>query len=128
MNAPETQFTKRRGLMRVWYAAGYSFRGLCAGWHEPAFRQELLLALVLVPLALVLAREWLEAVVLIGVVVLVLITELLNTAVESVVDRVGSEWHALSGRAKDMGSAAVLLSLLLCGGVWLTAVVRWWWF
>ncbi|MFP5467359.1 MAG: diacylglycerol kinase, partial [Gammaproteobacteria bacterium] len=60
--------------------------------------------------------------------VLVMITELLNTAVESVVDRVGPEWHELSGRAKDMGSAAVLLSLLLCGGVWLSAIVRWiWW-
>lgn len=119
---------KRHGLQRVWYAAGYSFKGLRAGWHEPAFRQELLLSLVLIPLALVIARQWLEAVALIGTVVLVMITELLNTAVESVVDRVGPEWHELSGRAKDMGSAAVLLSLLLCGGVWVTAVVRWWWF
>ncbi|WP_374641087.1 diacylglycerol kinase [Hydrogenophaga sp.] len=119
---------KRHGLQRVWYAAGYSFKGLRAGWHEPAFRQELLLSLVLIPLALVIARQWLEAVALIGTVVLVMITELLNTAVESVVDRVGPEWHELSGRAKDMGSAAVLLSLLLCGGVWVTAVVRWWWY
>lgn len=119
---------KRRGLQRVWYAAGYSLKGLRAGWHEPAFRQELLLSLVLIPLALVIARQWLEAVALIGAVVLVMITELLNTAVESVVDRVGPEWHELSGRAKDMGSAAVLLSLLLCGGVWVTAVVRWWWY
>lgn len=125
MNTPDIK--KRRGLLRVWYATGYSFRGLRAGWHEPAFRQELLLALVLIPLALVFSRQWLEAVVLIGVVVLVMITELLNTAVESVVDRVGPEWHELSGRAKDVGSAAVLLSLVLCGGVWLTAAVRWWW-
>lgn len=119
---------KRHGLSRVWHAAGYSLKGLRAGWHEPAFRQELLLALVLIPLALVLSRQWLETVVLIAVVVLVMITELLNTAVESVVDRVGPEWHELSGRAKDMGSAAVLLSLLLCGGVWLAAAVRWWWY
>lgn len=119
---------KRRGLSRIWHATGYSLKGLRAGWHEPAFRQELLLALVLVPLALVFSRQWLEAVVLVGAVVLVMITELLNTAVESVVDRIGPEWHALSGRAKDMGSAAVLLSLLLCGGVWLSAIVRWvWW-
>lgn len=117
---------KRRGLQRVWYATGYSLKGLRAGWHEPAFRQELLLSLVLIPLALVFSRQWLEAVALIGAVVLVMITELLNTAVESVVDRVGPDWHELSGRAKDMGSAAVLLSLLLCGGVWVTAVVRWW--
>ena len=119
---------KRRGLQRVWYATGYSLKGLRAGWHEPAFRQELLLSLVLIPLALVIARQWLEAVALIGTVVLVMITELLNTAVESVVDRVGPDWHELSGRAKDMGSAAVLLSLLLCGGVWVTAAVRWWWY
>ncbi len=119
---------KRRGLQRVWYATGYSGKGLRAGWHEPAFRQELLLSLVLIPLALVIARQWLEAVALIGAVVLVMITELLNTAVESVVDRVGPDWHELSGRAKDMGSAAVLLSLLLCGGVWVTAAVRWRWY
>jgi diacylglycerol kinase (ATP) len=119
---------KRRGLQRVWYATGYSLKGLRAGWHEPAFRQELLLSMVLIPLALVFSRQWLEAVALIGAVVLVMITELLNTAVESVVDRVGPDWHELSGRAKDMGSAAVLLSLLLCGGVWVTAAVRWWWY
>jgi diacylglycerol kinase (ATP) len=62
----------------------------------------------------------------VGVVVAVLVVELLNTAVESAIDRVGPEWHALSKRSKDMGSAAVLLSLLLCGGVWLTALWRWW--
>ncbi|MFP5466127.1 MAG: diacylglycerol kinase, partial [Gammaproteobacteria bacterium] len=67
---------KRRGLQRVWLATGYSLKGLRAGWHEPAFRQELLLALVLIPLALVFSRQWLEAVVLIGAVVLVMITEL----------------------------------------------------
>lgn len=119
---------KRRGMIRIWYAAGHSWRGLRAGWLEPAFRQEVLMALALAPFSLVLARQWVEAVVLVGVLVLVLITELLNTAVESVVDRIGPQWHALSGRAKDVASSAVLLSLVLCGGVWVSAAVRWWWF
>lgn len=109
---------KRRGLARLWYATRHSVDGLRAGWHEPAFRQEALAAAVLLPAAYWLGRTWVEAALLIGVVVLLMVVELLNTAVESVVDRVGPEWHALSKRAKDMGSAAVLLALLLCAGVW----------
>ena len=118
-----TVMQKRKGLSRIWHATGYSLRGLRAGWFEPAFRQELLLAVVLVPLAVLLSTQWLEAVVLIGVVALVLITELLNTAIESTVDRIGPEWHELSGRAKDMGSAAVLLSLINAAAIW--ACVLW---
>jgi diacylglycerol kinase (ATP) len=82
--------------------------------------------MVILPGAWWLGQSWTEVVLLIGVVVGVLVVELLNTAVESAIDRVGPEWHALSKRSKDMGSAAVLLSLLLCGGVWLTALWRWW--
>jgi diacylglycerol kinase (ATP) len=67
-----------------------------------------------------------ETAMLIAVVVFVMVTELLNTAVEAAIDRIGPEWHAISKRAKDLGSAAVMLSLLLCGGVWLAALWAWW--
>jgi diacylglycerol kinase (ATP) len=117
---------KRQGMSRVWHAFFYSLEGLRAGWLEPAFRQEAILALLILPGAWWLGQSWTEVVLLIGVVVAVLVVELLNTAVESAIDRVGPEWHALSKRSKDIGSAAVLLSLLLCGGVWLTALWRWW--
>lgn len=112
----------RKGLTRVFHATLISLQGLRAGWGEPAFRQEAMLAIVLLPLAFWLGRGWVEVVVLAGTVVLVLIVELLNTAVEAAIDRIGPEWHDLSKRAKDMGSAAVLLSLLLCGGTWLAAL------
>ncbi|MGV8805519.1 MAG: diacylglycerol kinase [Polaromonas sp.] len=113
---------QRRGLNRVWHAAGYSLAGLRAGWHETAFRQEALAALVLIPAAFWLGRSWPETVLLAGTVMLVLMVELLNTGIEAAIDRIGPEWHALSKRAKDMGSAAVLLSLLLCAGTWLMAL------
>jgi len=112
----------RTGLSRVWHAAGFSMAGLRAGWSETAFRQEVLAAVVLVPLAFWLGTGWVETALLAGSVLIVMITELLNTAIEAVVDRVGPEWHDLSKRAKDMGSAAVLLSLVLCSGIWLAAL------
>jgi diacylglycerol kinase (ATP) len=126
MNDHTSVEPKRKGLSRVWHAFFYSLEGLRAGWLEPAFRQEAILALLILPGAWWLGQSWVEVVLLIGVVVAVLVVELLNTAVESAIDRVGPEWHALSKRSKDIGSAAVLLSLLLCGGVWLTALWRWW--
>ncbi len=109
---------QRTGLSRIWHAGGYSLEGLKAGWQEKAFRQEAVAALVMVPGAFWLGNNWLEISVLCGAVLLVLIVELLNTGIESAIDRVGPEWHTLSKRAKDMGSAAVLLSLLLCAGIW----------
>jgi len=112
----------RTGLSRVLHAGGYSLQGLAAGWGETAFRQEALAAMVLVPLAFFIGRSWVEVALLAGSVLLVMIVELLNTGIESSIDRIGPEWHALSKRAKDMGSAAVLLSLLLCGGIWLAAL------
>ena len=108
----------RRGLNRVWHATGYSLAGLRAGWNETAFRQEALASILLVPAAFWLGQSWMETVLLAGSVILVLIVELLNTGIEAAIDRIGPEWHALSKRAKDMGSAAVLLSLLVCGGIW----------
>lgn len=112
----------RTGLNRVWHAFGYSLAGLRAGWQEKAFQQEAVAAVVLVPLSFWLGQSWIEISLLIGTVVFVMVVELLNTGLESAIDRVGPEWHDLSKRAKDMGSAAVLLSLLLCVGVWLSAV------
>lgn len=113
---------QRRGLLRVLHATRYSVEGLRAGWRETAFRQEAIAALVLLPLAGWVGRGWVEVVLLAASVVLVLIVELLNTGIEAAIDRVGPEWHALSKRAKDVGSAAVLLSLLLCAGVWAAAL------
>jgi diacylglycerol kinase (ATP) len=116
----------RKGLTRIWHATAYSLAGLRAGWSEPAFRQEAIAAIVLVPAAFWVGTGWLERSVLIGTVVLVLVVELLNTGVEAAIDRIGPEWHVLSKRAKDMGSAAVLLSLLLCAGTWGGAVWHRW--
>lgn len=122
MQLPVNPQKNRKGLQRIWHAAGYSIAGMRTGWGETAFRQEALAALFLLPLSFWLGRTWIEIVLLAGSVLLVLIVELLNTAIESAIDRIGPEWHDLSKRAKDMGSAAVLLSLLLCVGVWTAAL------
>lgn len=113
---------RRTGLSRMWHALGFALAGLRAGWKETAFRQEAMAALVLLPLSLWLGRTWVETAVLAGSVLLVMIVELLNTGIESVIDRIGPEWHELSKRAKDMASAAVLLSLLLCAAIWAAAL------
>ena len=112
----------RRGLNRMWHALGYSLSGLRLAWDETAFRQEAIAAVFLIPLAFVLGDSWLEISVLIGAILLVMIVELLNTGIESAMDRISPEWHDLTKRAKDMGSAAVLLSLAGCILVWGQAV------
>ena len=113
-----------RGLRRIVNATRFSIAGLRSTWvNEPAFRQECLLALVLIPTAFWLGQSAVERALLILPLLLVLIVELLNSAGESIVDRIGSERHHLSGRAKDQGSAAVLVSLLLAGIVW--GLVAW---
>jgi len=110
----------RTGLRRLLDATRYSIAGLAeAARHEAAFRQELLLAAVLVPLGLLLGRTALERALLVGSVLLVLVVELLNSAVEATVDRISLEKHPLAKRAKDLGSAAVMLSLVMLGTVWL---------
>lgn len=113
---------QRKGLSRLFHALRYSWAGLQAGWLEPAFRQEAMLAMVMVPLAFWLGETWVEVALLAGSVLMVMVVELLNTGVESAIDRIGPEWHDLSKRAKDMGSAAVLLSLLVCAGIWMSAL------
>ncbi len=110
---------KKTGMRRIINAAGYSWLGLKAAWRtEAAFRQEVMLAAVLLPLALVLGENGVERALLISVCLLVVIVELLNSAVEAVVDRIGPEHHPLAGAAKDMGSAAVFVSLLMVVLVW----------
>lgn len=121
-HSPVNPQKTRKGLTRIWHATGYSIAGLRAGWHETAFRQEALASVVLLPAAFWLGRNWVEIVLLAGTVMLMMIVELLNTGIESAIDRIGPEWHDLSMRAKDMGSAAVLLSVLLCGATWMLAL------
>lgn len=112
----------RTGLSRVLHAGGYSLQGLQAGWGETAFRHEAIAAIILIPAAFWLGHNWVETALLAGSVLIVMIVELLNTGIETAIDRIGFEWHDLSKRAKDTGSAAVLLSLLLCAGIWLAAL------
>ena len=112
----------RSGLSRMAHAFGYSMDGLRAGWEETAFRQEAMAAMAMVPLAFWLGNGWIEVALLAGSVLAVMVVELLNTGIEAAIDRFGPEWHALSKRAKDMGSAAVLLSLIACGGIWIAAL------
>jgi diacylglycerol kinase (ATP) len=107
------------GLRRIVNATFFSLAGLREAWlHESAFRQETLLCVVLIPAAFWVGQTAVERSLLIGSCLLVLIVELLNSGVEAVVDRVGDEPHRLSGRAKDLGSAAVLMSLALLVVVW----------
>jgi len=109
----------KRGLQRVANALRYSYDGLIAAWgEEDAFRQELILTVVLVPVALLVPVGLIERVLMIGTVLLVLIVELLNSAVEAAIDRHSFEINPLAKRAKDLGSAAVLLSLVLAAGTW----------
>ena len=118
---PNPQKT-RTGLPRMWHATLYSLAGLRAGWAETAFRQEAIAAIVMLPLALWLGQNWVERALLAGSVLLVLMVELLNSGIEAAIDRIGLQWHVLSKRAKDMGSAAVLLRLILCLGIWTGAI------
>ena len=112
------------GLKRILCAAGYSMAGFAWAWrNEAAFRQELILAVILAPLGWYLGHTGVERALLIGVLLLVLIVELLNTAVEAVVDRFGEGHHELSKAAKDLGSAAVFVSLLNVVVVWMLVLV-----
>ena len=115
----ESPYKSVGGPGRIWNAFRYSSRGLAQAVRvESAFRQELIGAAILIPLALVLALPPLETVALIGSVVLVLIVELVNSSIEAAIDRISLDHHRLSGRAKDLGSAAVFLALLWCALTW----------
>ena len=116
---------KKTGMMRILFAFKHSGKGF--QWllkNEAAFQQELVVAVLLVPLSFLINETLSELLLLLMTLALVLIVEILNTAIEAVVDRIGLEHHELSGLAKDLGSAAVLLSLLFAAGVWLTFLWR----
>jgi len=116
----ESPFKGKTGLTRVWNAFHYSLAGLAAAWrNEDAFRQEVLLAIVLIPAALFCPVSPVEKAVMIASVLLVIIVELLNSAIEAAIDRISLDRHLLSKRAKDVGSAAVLMALLNVAIVWL---------
>lgn len=115
---------RSQGAVRVWRALGYSLAGLRAALaHEAAFRQELALAAVLVPAAFFVTPDRIERALLVGAVLLVLVVELLNSALEAAVDRISTERHDLAGRAKDIGSASVFLAIVNAVVIW--AVVLW---
>ena len=119
------------GVTRIINATGYSMKGLKSAWiNEAAFRQELMLILLLMPLAFWVGESLNQILLLITISWLVVIVEILNSAIEAVVDRIGAEHHELSGRAKDLGSAAVFIALALNALVWGALVGRnllgWW--
>jgi diacylglycerol kinase (ATP) len=119
MSEPVSPYKGKTGLRRVLNAAGYTWDGLCAAFkHEDAFRQEVFLALLLVPLALYLGGTGVERALMVAAVLGVLMVELLNSALEAAVDRISLEHHTLIKRAKDMGSAAVMLALVNAVVVW----------
>ena len=118
------EFKGKKGFVRLWNALGYSRDGLAAAWkNEAAFREEVLLAAIAIPLALFLGKTGVDRSILIGSIILILIVEILNSAIEAVVDKASPEKHELAKRAKDMGSAAVLFSLINAGIVW--ACILW---
>ncbi|HFQ5405076.1 TPA: diacylglycerol kinase [Vibrio vulnificus] len=129
MTQPNLGKPGNTGIKRIIKATGYSIQGLKAAFkHEAAVRQEFALLVVAVVLATWLDVSMLERITLLAVVVLVLIVELMNSAVEAVVDRIGVEHHELSGRAKDIGSAAVLVALIFAGFTWFYIVgSHYWW-
>ena len=107
------------------HAFGYSLQGLKAGMQEPAFKQEAYFCIVMIPLAFFIGQTWVEIALLAGSVLIVMIVELLNTGLETAIDRIGPQWHDLSKRCKDLGSAAVLLSIVLSLGIWIAALTTW---
>lgn len=114
---------KNTGVKRIVLAFGYSLAGLRSAFkNEAAFRQELLLAVILLPLLFLFDIDITQRLIMVATLILVLIVELINSAIEAIVDRIGTEHHELSGRAKDIGSAAVLVSLFLMTYVWGTVL------
>lgn len=120
----ESPYKGRTGFRRIWNALHYSLAGLAAAYrHEDAFRQEVYLAIVLIPLALLLPATGIGHALMVGSVLLVLIVELINSAVEAMVDRISLDNHRLAKRAKDIGSAAVLVSLINVAIIWLLVLL-----
>lgn len=119
MEHPVSEFKSKSGLKRVFDAFGYSMEGFKAAWrHEFAFRQEIMVAVIAAVVALALPVSAFQKLMMIVVLLLVLLVELLNSAIEAVVDRISLDYHPLSKRAKDLGSAAVAMSLVIAGLTW----------
>lgn len=119
-----SEFNDTGGLTRIIHAFGYSLQGFRACYrHEAAFRQEVLVAVIVVPLGLWLGQDGVERALLVGSWLMVMIVELINSAIEATVDRFGPEHHKLSGRAKDIGSASVFLAISLALLVWVLILV-----
>lgn len=117
--------TGATGLTRIINAAGYSWLGFKAAYtNEAAFRQEFWLVIVLTPVALIYGADYADKAILIASLIFILLIEILNSAIEAVVDRFGDEIHPLAGRAKDMGSAAVLLAFVIAALVWFSILYR----
>jgi diacylglycerol kinase (ATP) len=113
------------GLKRIYRAMGYSLKGFASAWrHEAAFRQEAVVAILAIILAYYLESDPITRILLVGSVWLVVVVEMINSAIEAVVDRIGPEKHPLSGRAKDLGSAAVALTIVLAAWIWITLLWR----
>ena len=114
-----TALKGKKGFQRLLNATRYSMKGFAAAYrHEAAFREEVMLAIVLIPAALLLGVSAVETVLLIGSVLLLMLVEILNSGLEAVVDRIGPEIHPLSGRAKDLGSAAVFIAIVILCLTW----------
>lgn len=115
----------KSGIRRLINATRYSWQGYKAAWKtEEAFRQEAILAMIMIPVAIFLPVELVEKLLMISTVALVVIVEIINSAIEATIDRFGNEIHPLSGKAKDLGSGAVLVALLLCASVWLSILIH----
>lgn len=116
---PEAHTIKHTGITHFFKAAGYSMQGLKSAFrYEAAFRHDLSLTVILIILAFILGHTAIETALLVACALLILVVELLNSGIEAVVDRIGSEYHELAGRAKDLGSAAVFVTLVMNGLVW----------
>lgn len=125
MSPSESPYKSKGGIGRLFNAMRYSYQGLCAAFrHEAAFRQELLLAIILLPAAFFLARSLAEFLLLIGTVVLLLVVELINSAIEALADTITLQHHPLIGRAKDLGSAAVMLVIVFGAVVWISVLTQ----
>lgn len=123
MTDTTSEFKSKRGLRRIYNAIKYSWEGFKAAWeHEHAFRQELLVVIIGTVIALGLPISAFQKLFLISVLILVLIVELINSAIEAIVDRISLERHPLSKRAKDIGSAAVMLAMLIAGAAWVVVL------
>ncbi|AIJ47013.1 MULTISPECIES: diacylglycerol kinase [Comamonas] len=108
----------RKGFSRVWHASKYSWSGIKDAWLEPAFRLEVILFMISLPLAQLIGRSMMEKLLLISCIWFLMIVEVINSAIESAIDRVGFQYHELSRKAKDLGSASVLMTIIFCLVVW----------